>query len=198
MKSPRSNKFTGINSWFIIEILSFYGYIVSAVFFIYEKQIKSSLGLIDKNTCARKEIYRYDFVAYHRKDLDWLAFVTILTLVNAGLLAIDKTFIFVPDNPYIDLSTMSFPLRHVQYLLISNHMLQMIFLRDFYDKERKVNTNHSWVWLVHAISYSYVTYVYYFTDLKEKESSETTKMWIPLDIILTINITLYQIFYNYI
>ena len=99
MKSPNNKKFTGINSWFIIEILSFYGYIVSAVFFIYEKQLKSSLGLIDKRTPASKEIYRYDFVAYHRKDLDWLAFVTILTLVNGGLLAIDHLFIFIPDNP---------------------------------------------------------------------------------------------------
>jgi len=74
----------------------------------------------------------------------------------------------------------------------------MIFLRDFYDKDRKVNHSHRWVWYVHLISYSYIAFVYYFTDLKEKESSQTTKMWIPLDIILTINITLYQIFYNYI
>ena len=91
MNSPNEKKLTGINGWFIIEILSFYGYILSAVVFIYEYQIKSSLGLLRKDDHEkRKEVYRFDFVAYHRKDLDWMAFVTILTLVNIGLLIIDE------------------------------------------------------------------------------------------------------------
>lgn len=105
MNSPNGKKLTGINSWFIIEILSFYGYIVSAVFFIYEKQIKSSFGWINKRNKRVKEVYRYDFIAYHRKDLDWLAFVSILTLVNIGLICIDEMVVFIAENTYIkDLS----------------------------------------------------------------------------------------------
>ena len=36
MNSPQETKLTGINAWFVIEILSFYGYILGAVFFILE------------------------------------------------------------------------------------------------------------------------------------------------------------------
>ena len=73
----------------------------------------------------------------------------------------------------------------------------MIFLRDFYDENRKVNTKHRWVWYFHVISYSYIIYVYYLTDARLIDASESSKIWIPLDIILTFNIALYQIFYNH-
>lgn len=89
MNSKYDIKFTGINGWFIIEILSFYGYIMSAAVFILGTQIKSSLGYVDKINTPLSEVYKYDFVAYYRKDLDWLAFVTILFNVNIGLILID-------------------------------------------------------------------------------------------------------------
>lgn len=73
--------------WFIIEILSFYGYILSAMYYIAESQIRSSLGWRDIHRfCDR---FKYDFVAYHRKDLDWMAFVTILFNVNLALYFLD-------------------------------------------------------------------------------------------------------------
>jgi hypothetical protein len=92
MKSVHQYKLTGINTWFIIEILSFYGYILSAVAFIVENSIKSSLGWIDKSHMMER--YKSDFINYHRKDLDWLAFVTILLNVNIGLICIDEFIIF--------------------------------------------------------------------------------------------------------
>ena len=67
----------------------------------------------------------------------------------------------------------------------------MIFLRDFYDKDRRVNTGHKWVWGVHAICYTYVAWIYFFTNAVAEEKSEYSKMWIPLDMILTINIAFY-------
>jgi hypothetical protein len=73
----------------------------------------------------------------------------------------------------------------------------MIFLRDFYDDERKVNTKHRWVWYFHIVSYAYIIYIYYLTDAADIDASESSKIWIPLDIILTFNIALYQIFYNH-
>lgn len=74
----------------------------------------------------------------------------------------------------------------------------MVFLRDFYDENRKVNQRHRWVWYFHIVSYSYIIYVYYLTDARLIDASESSKIWIPLDIILTFNIALYQIFYNYV
>ena len=38
----------GYNLWFTIEIISFYGYILSAILYIIENQIKSSLGMLNK------------------------------------------------------------------------------------------------------------------------------------------------------
>ena len=72
----------------------------------------------------------------------------------------------------------------------------MIFLRDFYDIEGKVNTKNVWVWYIHIVSYAYIIYEYWNHadddhDL-EKSGSELSEMWIPLDIILTVNIAFYQ------
>lgn len=39
MQSGEATKLSGINVWFIIEILSFYGYILAAILFILENQI---------------------------------------------------------------------------------------------------------------------------------------------------------------
>lgn len=73
----------------------------------------------------------------------------------------------------------------------------MIFLKDFYDKNRKINTSNRWVWYVHLLSYGWIIYVYCFTDARIIEASESSKIWVPLDIILTFNIALYQLYYNY-
>jgi len=48
MNSDPEKKLTGINVWFIIEILSFYGYILSAIIFIILKMFESSLGNFER------------------------------------------------------------------------------------------------------------------------------------------------------
>ena len=73
MNCSWDKKMTGINSWFIIEIISFYGYIWAALVFIITNIIKSSLGILNKDNM--KDRGEYDFIVYHRKDLDWAAFV---------------------------------------------------------------------------------------------------------------------------
>ena len=161
---------TGLNGWFIIEILSFYGYILSAVIFIFCKSVASSLGWSKNTHWKVQEAYKFDFIAFYRKDIDWLAFVTILLLVNICLIGIDKLVIFTKENPNYDTNA-KFPLSHVQYLLLFNHLLQLIFLRDFYDAERRVNMNHRWVWVVHFFSYAYVAYQYFFTDARKIDQS---------------------------
>ena len=84
-----------------------------------------------------------------------------------------------------------FPLKHCTFILLFNHLLQMIFLHHFYNDDGTVNTRNNWVWGVHAISYAYVLYVYLGTDAARWEHSLATLMWIPLDCILTLNIFIY-------
>lgn len=73
----------------------------------------------------------------------------------------------------------------------------MIFLKDFYDKNRKVNTSNKWVWYIHIVSYTYIIYVYSCTSARYEDASESSKIWVPLDILLTFNIALYQLYYKY-
>ena len=40
----------------------------------------------------------------------------------------------------------------------------MVFLKDFYDEYDRVNTKNNWVWYLHAVSYTYIIFVYFFTD----------------------------------
>ena len=71
MSSCSEERMIGINIWFIIEILSFYGYIFSAIIYILIVICKSSFKKLHKN----KDRNNIDFIAYHRKNLDWAAFV---------------------------------------------------------------------------------------------------------------------------
>ena len=47
----------------------------------------------------------------------------------------------------------------------------MIFLKNFFDDNNRVNTKNKWVWVTHFVSYSYVLYIYVFTDAREREIS---------------------------
>lgn len=75
--------------------------------------------------------------------------------------------------------------------MLVNHLLQFIFLRDFYDENRKVSFKHKWVWVVHGLNYPYMLFVYLNSDAAVKDPSEARKMWVPLDFILTVCISLY-------
>jgi len=83
------------------------------------------------------------------------------------------------------------------YFLLVNHLLQMVFLKDFYDENRRVNTKNTWVWGVHAISYAFTIYIYIFTDAAKNDKSESRRIWIPLDCILTCCIAGYQVAYHF-
>jgi hypothetical protein len=47
----------------------------------------------------------------------------------------------------------------------------MIFLREFYDENGKVNTKNKWVWVVHALNYPYIFYIYVYTDAAARDGS---------------------------
>jgi hypothetical protein len=72
----------------MIEILSFYGYILAAMLFILENQIKSSLGWLNKDYL--RDRYKTDFIIYHRREINWYAFILILFSVNLGLIYIEQ------------------------------------------------------------------------------------------------------------
>lgn len=103
--SPEETKFRGINTWFIIEILSFYGYLFAAVIFIVETSLRSSMGMLNKTNM--KDRYKTDFIVYHRLEIDWLAFITILFTVNMALIVIEEAIIFDAEHEN--------PLRSVMY-----------------------------------------------------------------------------------
>ena len=107
-----------------------------------------------------EERKNHDFIKFHRKDLDWLAFVWILLTVNLVLIGLDS---YILEKTYHS----NKPLKPLMEQLLGNHMLQFIFLRDFYNKLHRVNTNHKWVWVVHALNYPYICYVYFATDAFE-------------------------------
>ena len=190
MSAPEKDKMDGVNTWFIIEILSFYGYILSAMIIIIRNAAFSSLGWLKKHP----EEYKGDFIAKQRQNLDWAAFILILFTVNVALIMIDL-YIYKGAKPE------SFPLRNILYLLLGNHLLQMIFhlfLKNFFGPDGKLNLDHLWVWAVLAASYSYVLYQLKFTDIVSKDLSQSSKMWIPLDILLTLGIALYQAGHYYV
>jgi hypothetical protein len=74
----------------------------------------------------------------------------------------------------------------------------MVFLRSFYDEKGRVSTKNWWVWVVHALNYPYIIYVYISCEMGDTEGlSQARRMWIPLDVILTFLIVCYQAWYRF-
>lgn len=213
MQCGEATKLSGINVWFIIEILSFYGYILAAILFILENQITSSLGWLKKDHI--RDRYKTDFIVYHRREIDWFAFILILFMVNMGLIYIEENLVFtrnasnsgaaleagIDENLTLTqnasnsgseqgadsatpLPVEAGTLRPLMYQLLVNHSLHMVFKRHFFDDKRKIFKGHKWIWCFNLVSYGYIFYVYFFTDAKELSHSDYSKCWIPLDFIL--------------
>jgi hypothetical protein len=83
-----------------------------------------------------------------------MAFVTILFNVNLALYIMDY---FILQYTY---EFKNHALKSVMVQLLFNHILQMVFLREFYDSKGKVNTKNGWVWVIHALNYPYILYKY--------------------------------------
>jgi len=131
-----------------------------------------------------KDRYKTDFIVYHRREIDWFAFILILCIVNAGLITIEENIVFAETG---DAGT----LRPIMYQLLLNHSLHLIFKRHFLGTDRKINKGHKWIWWFNLVSYSYIFYVYFFTNAKEESDSDYSKCWIPLDCILMALVAMY-------
>jgi hypothetical protein len=117
-----------------------------------------------------------------------MAFVTILLTVNLGLVFLNW---YVLEETY-DNTNNTYSLKSVMHQLLFNHILQMVFLSEFYDENGRVNTKNKWVWLVHALNYPYIIYVYISAEFDDNvDNSQVRRMWVPLDIILTFLIVCY-------
>jgi len=71
-----------------------------------------------------------------------------------------------------------------------------VFLRHWYNDDRKINTSNRWVWTVHFINYPYMAFIFFFTNARELDPSESRAMWIPLDFLLTTLLTCYMGFFS--
>jgi hypothetical protein len=108
----------------------------------------------------------------------------ILFIVNAGLITIEETIVFQEEGK-------AGTLRPIMYQLLVNHLLHLFFKRHFLDSKRKINRGHKWIWIFNLGSYSYISYVYFFTDAKKNSKSDYSKCWIPLDLILMALVAMY-------
>lgn len=72
-------------------------------------------------------------------------------------------------------------------ILLSMHVLQFIFIRHLYDKERKINTKHVWIWGLHILAYLGCGFIYFNNVfLEDTSKNEARIVWIPMDFMLTI------------
>jgi hypothetical protein len=140
------------------------------------------LGILDKTNL--KDRYKTDFIVFHRKEIDWFAFILILFIVNTGLIYIEESIVFADSGE-------AGPLRPLMYQLLVNHSLHLIFKRHYLGRDRKIYKGHKWIWIFNLISYSYIIYVYNFTDAKTNSNSDYSKCWIPLDCILMALVAMY-------
>ena len=126
----------------------------------------------------------YDYIQYHKLDLDWAAFLQILFNVNLGIFIIDSVFIY-PKTPILTKEWHEkFALGHVILLLLFSHLIKLVFSRKFFSDDGKVHTIRWPLLAFHVFIFCYEVYMYFFTDARDKDISEAHKMWVPLDCLL--------------
>ena len=76
------------------------------------------------------------------------------------------------------------------YLCLAIHCLQFAFLRKFRDQDGKINRQNDWVWAVHLLVYPIIGYEYFLAILDGK-ALEARKVWVALDLMLTLGIGLF-------
>ena len=157
-----------------------------------ENQIKSSLGILNKK--AIQDRVDYDFITYHRKEIDWLAFLVITILAN--LVIYRKNIKINEKREEMGLDSKSGQLKNSMNLLLGLHILQFLFLRHFYTDDRKVNTGYKWVWMIHLIVYPYVIWRY-MQAKDDDEESASRRVWIPMDITITVSVAIYYFIHLY-
>lgn len=136
MNSHPEVKLSGLNNWFIIEIMSFYGFIIGAALFILESQVRSSFGLLKKENM--RDRYKYDLITYHRQEIYWYGFVVILLFVNVCTILINwyHQHHMIKNKVYTGLQDPNnTELRPLLFVCLGNHVLQLIFTRQFFDEK---------------------------------------------------------------
>ena len=125
-----------------------------------------------------------------------MAFVVIQLAVNLTICTINYNR---PVHPHYELNqSQNGPLRPIMYLLLATHFLQFVFLRNFFDEKRRVNTKHSWVWLIHVVVYTYVIYAFlehHNLPHQEQDPFISRHVWIPMDICLSTFVFMYFVVY---
>ena len=82
----------------------------------------------------------------------------ILLGVTSCLLVIDF------NNENYDHDNKSVSLQGVMEILICIHLLNFIVMRNFTDKDDKINKTHDWLWVVNLCLYPYLTFEYYESE----------------------------------
>ena len=122
-----------------------------------------------------------------------MAFIIIKLMVNGSLCFLNH--LRVDINDHLEENR----LRALMYLLLAMHSFQLIFLRKFYGEDGKVNTRHWWVWTLQLAVYSYVVWKYN-VEMSDPTSHKLSsrQVWIPLDIMLTVFVSIYYLAHLYI
>ena len=160
---------------------------VASIFFIFERTLLSNLGLLNKKAVA--DCYKYDFVIYHNKAINWMAFLFILLITNFTICYYNAIRENSAEDRTIDASTLQFEMQ----MLLVYHILQVVFLRNFYDEQstyRRIYVRSNWVWMMQVLIYPYVSLAY-LAELNNNRLLESHRIWIPLDIMLTYLMNIY-------
>jgi len=147
--------FEGYNLWFQIEIVTFYGYQLAAILFILESTIRSNFGLMNKDHISDR--YQYDMIHYHLQELHWMSFIVIRILVNALICWYNYE------------AAVLGPLMYSMYALLTIHILEFVFQRQFFHQNRRVHLHSKWIWGIKIVAYPIILYIYNTTIELENE-----------------------------
>ena len=95
MNEEPKEKMNGINTWFLIEIFSFYGYIISAIILSIKHSLLSTFGLLERDDEIDEieDLRTYgknDWLENNRANVEWSAMILIMLCTNTGLILIDS------------------------------------------------------------------------------------------------------------
>ena len=92
--------------------------------FIFESALLANFGLSNKK--LSRDQYKYDFINYHQRELNWRAFIVIRLMVTAGLIILTENRASKHELKHFKEEG---PLKDSMLYLLTLHLGELIFLR---------------------------------------------------------------------
>ena len=135
--------------WLIIEVITSYFYILSAILYLFYVSCKGTMANDRKFRDGKDEVYKqrfkYDALEYYKSDIDWFALILVPFFLGFTVFYTEVSggFTFYNDNRFGKKAIREL---HLSFVGVCLRFIQFLFMGQARNAERKYNRPSPMIW----------------------------------------------------